>query len=113
MTIRRPATKNSSREAEATRLAEIIHALGDYAHVLVRSNRGHLCVYASDDEDAVARVTPLAQGQYGLSFHSHTGRWEPMPVSGDLDHVARELVNMLGMYLTGHDFSNGNSGSGY
>jgi len=36
-----------------------------------------------------------------------------MPVSGNLDHVARELVNMLGMYFTKHDFSNGNSGSGY
>lgn len=27
----------------------------------------------------VARVAPLGANQYGLSFHSDTGRWEKMP----------------------------------
>lgn len=50
----------------------------DYAHVAVRAERGHLRVFI-DDGPPVARATPLGANQYGLSFHSHTGRWEKTP----------------------------------
>ena len=36
---------------------------------------------------------------YGLSFHHHSGRWEPMPFSGDLAHMATVIVETLGAYL--------------
>src|SRR3989304_4565416 len=59
------ATPVSSLEADA--LQRALHALGDYAHVAVRAERGHLTVFI-DDGAPVARVTPLGATQYGLSF---------------------------------------------
>jgi hypothetical protein len=75
-----------------------IQAEGDYGHVTVRSHRGYLYIHASDDVP-VARLTPLADHTYGLSFHHHTGRWEPMPFQGDLLQLAKTLVSTLGPYL--------------
>jgi len=66
-----------------------IQTLGDYAHVTVRAQRGLLYLYADDSENPVARLHPLRDATYGLSFHHHSGRWEPMPFSGDLAHMGR------------------------
>src|SRR5918995_1185602 len=43
---------------EATELARAIQALGDFAHVTVRAERGYLHVFAGDEEP-IARLTPL------------------------------------------------------
>jgi len=76
--------KRSLNDSVAEEFGTAIRALGDYAHVTVRAQRGLLYVYADDTEDAVARFHPLGDSKYGLSFHHHSGRWEPMPFSGDL-----------------------------
>ena len=107
------AHKSSRRETvtdnQAIDLATAIHALGDYAHISVRAARGHLTIYPGDD-DPVARLTPLGGGQYGLSFHRHTGQWQHMPFAGDLTHMADTIVETLGMYLE-RSFSRMISGS--
>lgn len=109
--LRRGRQKNRMPTAqEAAELARAIHALGDFAHVAVRTQRGHLHVFAGDEEP-IARLTPLPGGGFGLSFHSHTGRWERMPVAGDLAQVARDLVASLGIYLARPDFPSGKSES--
>ena len=79
-------------------LQPAVRAAGEYAHVTVRVARGHLMVYAGDEEP-VARLTPLGQAQYGLSFYRHDGRWEPMPFSGAISAMATSLVDTLGPYL--------------
>lgn len=79
-------------------LQQAVRAAGEYAHVVVRVERGHLLVYAGDAAP-VARVTPLGQGQYGLSFYRHDGKWEPMPFSGAISEMATTLVDTLGPYL--------------
>lgn len=107
---RHPNDRTTPSEQEANELSRAIHALGDFAHVTVRPVRGHLHIFVGDEEP-VARLTPLPGGHFGLSFHSHSGRWEPMPVVGDLAQVAHDLVHALGIYLTKPDFSLGNSGS--
>lgn len=94
----------------ADTLQRAIRALGDYAHVSVRPLRGHLTIGVEDGEP-VARCTPLGGGQYGASFRTHTGRWEPMPFVGDLPHLAQALVNALDPYLQRWDFPGRNSGS--
>lgn len=98
--------------AEADELRRAIQALGDYAHVSVRAARGHLNILIGDGEP-VARFTPLGGGQYGLSFHSHTGRWEQMPFVGDLTRLAHDLVGTLGPYLERWDFPDRKSRSGH
>ena len=104
------STPVSSLEADA--LQRALHALGDYAHVAVRAERGHLNIFI-DDGAPVARMTPIGATQYGLSFHSHTGRWEKMPLFGDLVPLAHDLVAALGPYLERPDFSGGIRGSGH
>jgi len=104
------STPVSSREAAV--LQRTLHAQGDYAHLAVRAERGHLNIFV-DDGAPVARVTPLGAQQYGLSFHSHTGRWEKMPFVGDLVALAHDLVVALGPYLDRPDFSGGIRGSGH
>ena len=54
-----------------------IRADGRHDYVTVRTERGFL--YVDVNEEPIARVEPLSSGQYGLSFHHHTGRWEPTP----------------------------------
>jgi len=97
---------------EADALQRALHGLGDYAHVAVRVERGHLNIFI-DDGAPVARVTPIGANQYGLSFHSHTGRWEKMPFVGELIPLAHDLVTALGPYLERPDFSGGIPGSGH
>lgn len=96
-----PRAGTAANESVAAECCAAIHALGgDYAHVTVRAQRGLLYVYAEDPDDAVARLHPLADATYGLSFHHHSGRWQPMPFSGDLNHITKILVDTLGPYLS-------------
>ncbi len=70
-------------EPWAARLEAMIHGRGDYGDVKVKARAGHLQITTKDDqgvEAPLARATPLVGGHYGLSFHTHAGRWEPMPV---------------------------------
>jgi antitoxin (DNA-binding transcriptional repressor) of toxin-antitoxin stability system len=79
-------------------LQQAVRAAGEYAHVAVRVERGHLVLYAGH-EAPVARLTPLGQAQYGLRFYRHHGRWERMPFSGAFAELAITLVDTLGPYL--------------
>jgi len=110
--VPRSASRVAPTAHEAEQLRQAINALGDYAHVNVRTERGHLNVYAGDT-DPVARLTPLDARQYGLSFHTHTGRWEPMPFTGDIPHLANVMVSVLEPYLQRYDFSGRKSESGH
>ena len=83
-------TSKPPTKADAEKLAEAIHNLGDFAHLTIRLARGHLEI--CPDKDPVARATPLGGGQYGLSFRSHTGRWERMPFQGQLLEVLPMVV---------------------
>ncbi len=107
---RRPVRSNHA-PAEAARLEAAIHALGNYRHVTVEAARGFLYVHA--DDEPVARLTHIAGDQYGLSFHQHSGRWEPTPFTGDLPQLAGALVTEFGAYLASYDFPPTKSGSTY
>lgn len=105
-----PATRTPDADV-ATAFCAAIGALGDYTHVTVRPRRGLLYVYADDTEDAIARFHPLGGGTYGLSFHHHSGAWQPMPFSGDLVHITAVLVQTLGGYLARQENGPETSGS--
>src|SRR5688572_3317731 len=92
-------------------LQRVIHAHSDYAHVSVRAGHGHLNIFV-DDGEPVARCTTLGAGRYGLSFQSHTRRWEPLPIIADLTRLAQDLVGTLGPYLQRWDFPDTKSGLG-
>lgn len=89
-------------DADARELQDILHAKGDYDNVAVRLARGHLQIEIEADDGSatpVARATGDGGGEYQLSFRSHTGRWEPLPVTGPLDVVADMITTALGAYL--------------
>ncbi len=95
--------------ADAEKLERGIRQNSQFAHVRVHLVRGQLDI--CPDDEPVARATPLGDGQYGLSFRSHTGKWERMPITGSLDELAQGVVDALGPYLERWNFSDTNSGS--
>jgi hypothetical protein len=107
----RKSTHNHATDLHACSLQSAIHALGDFAHVSVRAERGHLNIFLDDGRFLVARFTPLAAGQYGLSYHNTSGRWEKMPFVGELASLAQHLVEVLGPFLQRLDFPSGINGS--
>lgn len=109
------ARKRSSSVAlkdDAERLTQAIHALGNYSQVTIRPGRTHLNIFAGHDEP-VARFTPLGDGRYGLSFHTHTGRWEPMPFMGDVPEITEALVTALAPFIEPDELPRKISGSGH
>ena len=100
--VARGPRQRASLDADAERLESLVRARGAYAHVGVRAARGHLLVENRSvpaDPEVVARATPVGAGDYGLSFRTNAGRWEPMPVAGTLADVAAATVELLGPYL--------------
>lgn len=90
------------RGPEASRLEAAIRALGKYGHVTVETRRGTLHVLA--DGEPVARLNPVGAGQYALSFHQHSGQWEPTPFAGDITSLADVLTTEFAPYLDTYDF---------
>ncbi len=93
--------KRPANHAYAERLRALIRQVPGHEHVDVRARGDHLLVVLVQGEDCepVARATRLDSKSYGLSFRSHTGRWEPMPIAGDLEEIARAMTEELGAYL--------------
>jgi hypothetical protein len=52
-----------------------------------------------DSVDTIARLTELGRNSYSSAFRSHTGRWEPLPGTGDLATTAALVVTLLGPYF--------------
>ena len=61
-------------------------------HLLIQMNR-------DDTLDTVARLTEMGRNTYTSAFRSHTGRWEPLPGSGDLAETTELVVSLLAPYL--------------
>lgn len=91
---------------EAQKLVALIRTRGDYAHIEVQARAGHLVIESreGDDTTPIARLTPLAEGLYGLSFCNHTGKWEPMPFTGPMERITEDLLAALAPYLQRMDF---------
>jgi hypothetical protein len=52
-----------------------------------------------DTVDTVARLTEVARKRYTAAFRSHTGSWEPLPISGDLKLAADAVTTFLAPYF--------------
>ena len=94
--------RSSDLTFAAAALQDQLRRRGTYDHVSVRPRAGHLNIEAADADgqpSIVARATPLGGVEYGLSFRTSGGRWEPMPVSGPLEEIAESAVGLLGPYL--------------
>lgn len=61
-------------------------------HLLIQMHRG-------DSFDTIARLTETDRNTYSSAFRSHTGRWEPLPGTGDLATTAALVVALLAPYF--------------
>jgi hypothetical protein len=61
-------------------------------HLLIQMHR-------DDGMHTIARLTALGRNAYSSAFRSHTGRWEPLPGTGDLATTTNLVVSLLGPYL--------------
>ena len=96
-------------EADANVLTTAIRADGRHDHVTVRAERGFL--YVAVDHEPSVRLEPLSRDQYGLSFHRHTGRWEPTPFTGDVGRLASVITTAFAPHLESYEFPPTKSGS--
>ena len=108
MTTKRPLRDRSGLTDDAHALVTAIRGDRRHDHVTVRPHRGFL--YVDVDEAPIVRLEPLSSGQYGLSFHHHTGRWEPTPFTGDVGHLASVITTVFGPHLEPYDFPPTKSG---
>ncbi len=88
-------------QARAAELQRQIATLTGHQLVRVKPYGKHLLIqmHRDDGVDTVARLTELGRNVYSSAFRSHTGRWEPLPGTGDLATTTELVVSLLGAYL--------------
>lgn len=107
-----PRTPHAAVLADhAVALTTALRADGRHDHVTVRAARGAL--YVEVEDAPVLRLECLGGQHYGISFHSHTGRWEPTPFQGAIGGLAETLLTAFGPHLDAWDFPPRKSGSGH
>jgi len=88
-------------QARAAELQRHLAQITGHDRAQVRPYGKHLLIqmHRDDSVDTVARLTELARNRYSAAFRSHTGRWEPLPVEGDLKQAADEVTTLLAPYF--------------
>lgn len=88
-------------KAKAAELQRLIATLTGHTLAQVKPYGKHLLIqmHRDDSVDTIARLTELGRNAYSSAFRSHTGRWEPLPGTGDLATTADLVVSLLGLYL--------------
>ena len=88
-------------QAKAAELQRQIATLTGHDLARVKPYGKHLLIqmHRNDSIDTIARLTELARNTYSSAFRSHTGRWEPLPGTGDLATTADLVVSLLGPYF--------------
>ena len=88
-------------QGKAAELQRQLATLAGHALVQVKPYGKHLLIqmHRDDTVDTIARLTELGRNSYSSAFRSHTGRWEPLPGTGDLTTTADLVVSLLGPYF--------------
>ena len=96
-------------QGKAAELERHLATLTGHQHARVKPYGKHLLIQihrigsdgdGDDDEvNTIARLTELGRTSYSSAFRSHTGRWEPLPGTGDLATVAELVITLLGPYF--------------
>jgi hypothetical protein len=88
-------------QAKAAELQRQIATLTGHDLARVKPYGKHLLIqmHRDDGVDTIARLTELGRNSYASAFRSHTGRWEPLPGTGDLATTAGLVVSLLGLYF--------------
>ena len=82
-------------------LQDKLRVLLGHEQVEVHSSGAHFLLQLIEDgeSETIARITKIRPDLYGAAFRTHKGKWEPLPVEGDLAEVAEVVVDMLRPYF--------------
>lgn len=96
-----PAMPKTLTSHHAAELERLLAQLMGHTEARVRRYGQHLLIQMRRDEslDTIARLTETGRNHYTAAFRTHSGRWEPLPTSGDLRHTTEAVVAMLAPYL--------------
>jgi len=88
-------------QRKAAELQRQLAALTGHDLVHVKPYGKHLLIQMHHDDniDTIARLTEMGRNAYSSAFRSHTGRWEPLPGTGDLATTAEQVVTLLAPYF--------------
>ena len=95
-------------QEKAAELQRHLAALTGHPHARVKPYGKHLLIQIhsagsadaeGDSVNTIARLTELGRNSYSSAFRSHTGRWEPLPCTGELATVTKLVVSLLGPYF--------------
>jgi hypothetical protein len=88
-------------QRKAAELQRQLATLTGHDQATVRPYGKHLLIQMqrNDTVDTVARLTEVGRNLYTSAFRSHTGRWEPLPGTGDLAETADLVVSLLAPYF--------------
>jgi len=88
-------------QRKAAELQRQLAALTGHDLVHVKPYGKHLLIqmHRDDNLDTIARLTEMGRNAYSSAFRSHTGRWEPLPGTGDLATTAEQVVTLLAPYF--------------
>ena len=95
-------------QGKAAELQRQLTALTGHPHARVKPYGKHLLIQIhsagsvdaeEDSVNTIARITELGRNSYSSAFRSHTGRWEPLPGTGNLATIADLVVSLLGPHF--------------
>lgn len=78
-----------------------LRTLLGHDQVEVHASGAHLLIQLIEDDilETIARITLIRPNLYGAAFRTSKGRWEPLPVEGNLLEVAELVTDMLRPYF--------------
>src|SRR5580692_9703406 len=105
MSGRSPAQRStrpvaSSPDALIGRVRNGVDALGDFAHLHVRTSGHHVLIESRPEgreqgRTPLARLTALGRDAFGLSFYDPSAGWEPIVLVDYLDEIVVTMVGGL------------------
>lgn len=88
-------------QLKAAELERQLATLNGHDLARVKPYAKHLLIqmHRDDNVNTIARLTETGRNAYSLAFRSHTGRWEPLPGTGDLATTSALVVTLLATYF--------------
>jgi hypothetical protein len=97
----RPVTSSpAAPDALVGRVRRGVDALGDFAHLHVRTSGHHVVIESrlegrDQGRAPLARLTSLGRDAFGLSFYDPSAGWEPIVLVDYLDEIVVTMVGGL------------------
>ena len=89
-------------EADVSNVEAFLKTREGLNHLRAKSRGDLITLLSGDDRDPLphARLRCVGVERWSLEMPTHTARWEPTPIEGDLQEVLSVLTDQFGWTLT-------------